>query len=68
MANLNNYSLTDKQLEVLIMRQHGLSVEDIAKELNRTAQTIRNCEKTARGKILCMKETLKILEENGISY
>ena len=68
MANLNNYSLTDKQIEVLLMRQNGLSVDDIAKELNCTVQTVRNREKTARGKILCMKETLKILEENGIIY
>ena len=68
MANISNHSLTDKQLKVLIMRHKGMSVEKIARELNCTAQTVRSSEKIARAKILCMKETLKILEEKGIIY
>lgn len=68
MANLNNYSLTDKQLEVLIMRNDGMSIKEIAKELNCPTQTIEKRLKVARVKILCMKETLQFLEENGISY
>ena len=68
MANLNNYSLTDKQLEVLMMRNDGMSIKEIAKELNCPTQTIEKRLKVARVKILCMKETLQFLEENGISY
>lgn len=59
---------TDRQMEILILRRDGLSIKEIAEKLGSDFASIRTSEKTARAKILKMKETIKFLEENGISY
>ena len=58
--------LTEKELQVLVLRQEGMLQTDIAKRLKITQGAVSRFEANARQKILDAKKELARLERLGI--
>ncbi len=58
--------LTDKEIQVLELRQTGLTQVDVAKKLKITQAAVSNFEKNALRKISAAKEALNVARRLGI--
>ena len=58
--------LTEKELQVLMLRQEGMLQLEIAKKLSITQGTVSKFEANARAKILEAREELAMLDRLGI--
>jgi len=58
--------LTEKELQVLILRERGLLQKEIAKRLNMTQSAVSRFEANAERKIRDAKQQLEMLKKLGI--
>ncbi|MFC1648428.1 LuxR C-terminal-related transcriptional regulator [Nanoarchaeota archaeon] len=58
--------LTEKEIQVLELRNKGLTQVDVAKKLKITQAAVSNFEKNAHRKIISAKETVEVARRLGI--
>jgi transcriptional regulator len=60
--------LTEKELQILLLRKEGLLQKEIAKRLGINQSVVSRFEANARAKIAEAKEDLALLKAAGIEY
>ncbi len=58
--------LTERELEILILRRDGHSQKTISEQLNISQAAVSQFEKSAKEKLLDAEKTKELLEKEGI--